>query len=86
MVCLYGMMAGDIVFQGVSPSWWKDADFLEETNPEKAGCWNAGLLEQVIESYDDVARKRAAALNLGLKYGAAGGVLVAIAGGLMIFS
>jgi hypothetical protein len=85
LVSLGGMAAGDIIFPGASPSWWAAHEFLSNPDPAHAEYWLAGQLELTIESYDAVARRRADHLNLGLRYGIAGGVFVAIAGALAIF-
>lgn len=86
MVSLWGVKAGDIIFPGSSISWWSDCDFLADETNEQADYWVAGQLEQAIESYDKVARLRADHLNLGIKYGIAGGLLIAFSGFLAIFA
>lgn len=86
-VTLSAMKVGDLVFPGASPSWWADCDFLDESGGEaKARTWVAAQLEHAIESYDQVARRRGALLNLGLRYGAAGVIFMGLAGAVLIFA
>lgn len=83
---LSGMRAGDIIFPGSSISWWSGCEFLDEVEADQARYWVAGQLEQVLESYDLVARRRAKHLNCGLMYAAAGGFFVGLAGCLSLFA
>lgn len=86
MVSLLGVKAGDIIFPGSSISWWSNCAFLEDEQSDQAEYWVVGQLEQAIESYDKVARLRADHLNLGVKYGIAGGLFIAFAGFLAMFA
>jgi hypothetical protein len=85
LTSLWGTRAGDIVFAGTSPSWWRDCEFLSDDESLKADNWMAGHLEDVIKSYDDVAVRRARYLNMASAYAVAGGGLIGLAGFLAIF-
>lgn len=86
LLALWGMRAGDITFAGTSPSWWQSCDFLSDKDAAKADTWMAGHLEDVIASYDLVARRRADFLNLAACFGASGGVLIGLMGFFSVFA
>lgn len=86
LTSLWGMRAGDIIFAGTSPSWWRTCSFLSDRDSEKADHWMAGHLEDVIESYDKIAIRRARCLNLASAYGAFGGAMIGLAGFLAMFA
>lgn len=85
MTCLFGLRAADLYGPGADPAWWSAADNIAEFTRAAAENWVVGHMQEVVDSLDRQATRRASALNLGLKYGAVASSLIALAGVLAMF-
>jgi hypothetical protein len=64
---------------GLPPAWWRHIVDHEEFSLRDARCWAAGAIEQMLETNAAEDRKRGDHLNLALRYGVAGAVLIVVA-------
>ena len=79
VVAFHGMRARTLMMPGVSPAHWAQGEVGDFT--EKGAQWRVfGLAQETLDGMDAEAGLRAAALNRGVGFGVAGGLLAAVAG------
>jgi hypothetical protein len=71
---------------GLPPLWWKPAADLSEFDVHTARSWLAGYIQDSLVANDAEDAKRAQHLNVSLRYGIAGAVLVSLAALLRAFA
>jgi len=84
-ICFHGMSARSIILPGLRPSAWTNSGELSELSEEDVCYQIAGLNEDIISTLIEVKMQKAAAVNLSLRYGIAGGILMGFSGCLALF-
>lgn len=86
IVAFAGVRAGNLAIPGPDPAWWGASEKeVEGFSGVDAKAWVIGHMVDAIASLDDMATRRADALNYALGYGAGGSVLIALAGTIAMF-
>ena len=79
VICFRGVRSDDHQAPGLPPEWWAKVTDTRRFGLSEAQCWAAGAIQEMMEEVENENIKRAAALNLSLRYAIAGAVTVAIA-------
>lgn len=85
-VAIRGVRAGHLAPPGADPAWWARSEkAIQGFNADQANTWVIAHLFDAIKSLDDMATRRADAMNIALNYGAAGSGLLATCAVLALF-
>lgn len=86
VVAIRGVRAGNLAPPGADPAWWaRSEDAIKGFTGDQANGWVIAHMFDAIQSLDDMANRRAEAMNLALTYGATGSGLLALSAILAIF-
>lgn len=86
VIAIGGVRAGSLAPPGADPAWWAKCEAaITGFNADQANGWVIAHAFDVIKSLDEMATRRAEAMNLALRYGAAGSGLLAMSAILAVF-